>query len=570
MVVSFPALSVSANHGHKKKAAPASRAGATSLSLLRRFRASLVQVEQPLRRGRVTPLQEVGHMSPSHRHPLLANDRSTADTATTAYNPNATAAPQALQQTVSSRWHPRRWPTLAAALLASCAAAPSPPRTDPELTATALPASTRQVARHVAVQGHRGRLTRAEREALLTRLAAQGSASLLQRHLAAQTTYGEIDLTASNDATLLVDGPATFAAMFSAIEQARTSILIESYIIDDAEVAQKLAGLLIDKRAAGLEVAVVYDDVGSFGTPSAYFDQLRAAGVAVCAFNPVNPLRRPRYWNITHRDHRKIAVIDRAIAYTGGINISAVYSAGSLGSGHVPAGVEGGWRDTQIELRGPAAAQLDDLVRDTWAHQGCESELSQPTPAKPMRAAGRDVVQLIPASPDDDFNRIYAMLLTAIDTSRRSVHLTMAYFAPGRDMVDALADAARRGVDVQLILPSISDAKPVLYAGQSYYDRLLSAGVRIHELQDAVLHAKTAVIDGVVSTVGSSNLDWRSLSANNEVNAVVYGEDFGDAMEQVFARDVKVSREVLLADWRRRGVWPRMREGAARAFEALW
>lgn len=471
---------------------------------------------------------------------------------------------------ITPRWHPRRWSALAAALLAGCAAAPTAPRTDPELAATALPTSARQVARHVAVHGHRGRLTRAEREALLARLAAQGSGSLLQRHLAAQATYGEIDLTASNDATLLVDGPATFAAMFGAIEQARTSVLIESYIIDDAEVAQRLAGLLVAKRAAGLEVAVIYDDVGSFATPSAYFDRLRAAGVAVCAFNPVNPLRRPRYWNITHRDHRKIAVIDRAIAYTGGINISAVYSAGSLGSGRVPAGVDGGWRDTQIELRGPAAAQLDDLVRDTWARQGCEPPLATPAPEAPMPAAGRDVVQLIPATPDDEFNRIYAMLLTAIDTSRRSVHLTMAYFAPGQDMVDTLADAARRGVDVQLILPSVSDIRPVLYAGQSYYDRLLSAGVRIHELQDAVLHAKTAVIDGVLSTVGSSNLDWRSLSANNEINAVVYGENFGDAMERVFAQDVQASHEVLLADWRQRGVWRRLRERAARAFEALW
>jgi cardiolipin synthase len=162
------------------------------------------------------------------------------------------------------------------------------------------------------------------------------------------------------------------------------------------------------------------------------------------------------------------------------------------------------------------------------------------------------------------------MLLAAIDTAQRSIHLTMAYFAPGQDMIDALTDAARRGVDVQLVLPSVSDFAPVLYAGQSYYDHLLSAGVRIHELQHAVLHSKTAVIDGVVSTVGSSNLDWRSFSANNEVNAVVYGDDFGDTMQRMFEQDVAASREVTLERWRARSPWARVRELAARAFEAWW
>jgi cardiolipin synthase len=462
---------------------------------------------------------------------------------------------------------------LAAALLAGCTTAPIVPRADRPLATPRAP-STQQVAQQVSVQGHRGRLTSAERQALLARLGAQGNATLLQRHLAAQASLGAIDLTASNDARLLLDGPATFTAMFDAIERARSSILIESYIVEDAAIAQRLATLLAKKRAEGLDVAMIYDDVGSFATPAAYFDGLRASGVGVCAFNPVNPLalssRGPSYWNITHRDHRKIVTIDRQVAYTGGINISAVYSSGSFGRSRPAArSADDGWRDTHIELRGPAAATLDDLFRQTWSSQGCEGTLKAPAQAAP-RAPGRHVVQVIPSAPSDDYNRIYAMLLAAIDTAQRSIHLTMAYFAPGQDMIDALTDAARRGVDVQLVLPSVSDFAPVLYAGQSYYDHLLSAGVRIHELQHAVLHSKTAVIDGVVSTVGSSNLDWRSFSANNEVNAVVYGDDFGDTMQRMFEQDVAASREVTLERWRARSPWARVRELAARAFEAWW
>lgn len=162
------------------------------------------------------------------------------------------------------------------------------------------------------------------------------------------------------------------------------------------------------------------------------------------------------------------------------------------------------------------------------------------------------------------------MMLKAIQTSQRRILITMAYFAPGAEMVDALAEAARRGVDVQLVLPSVSDFAPVRYAGQSYYDRLLREGVRIHELQGSMLHAKTAVFDGVVSIVGSSNMDYRSFVANNELNAVVLGEDFGTAMQALFERDVKASHEIGLAQGRERGLLPRLREIGARLFERLW
>ena len=137
-------------------------------------------------------------------------------------------------------------------------------------------------------------------------------------------------------------------------------------------------------------------------------------------------------------------------------------------------------------------------------------------------------------------------------------------------MVDALCDAAERGVDVQLVLPAQSDFSPVLHAGRSYYSRLLGASVKIHELQDATLHAKTAVIDGVLSTVGSSNMDWRSFVSNSEVNAVVFGEDFGAAMARMFRTDVDNASPITLAAWRARPLWQQGQEWLARWLERFW
>ena len=452
-----------------------------------------------------------------------------------------------------------------------CATVSAVSRADlPTLAQGANPAP-QAVAAQLQVTGQRGRLTRPEREQLLARLGREGSASLLNRQLAAMTAADSPQLYAGNSARLLIDGPATFAAMFEAIEQARSSVLIQSYIVEDSSVARKLTELLLKKRAQGVPVLLLYDAVGSIKTTQAFFDGLHAAGVPTCASNPVNPLQRPGYWNITERDHRKIVSVDRQVGFTGGINISAAYASGSFGrGGRARANPDLGWRDTQVRLQGPAVAALDDLVRRSWQDQGCQGALPDLPAAQAGAAGGPNVVRVIPASPGEPVNRIYTMLLTAIDAAQRSVHLTMAYFAPGAEMVDALCDAAERGVDVQLVLPAQSDFGPVLHAGRSYYSRLLGAGVKIHELQDATLHAKTAVIDGVLSTVGSSNMDWRSFTSNSEVNAVVFGEDFGDAMTRMFRTDVANASPISPAAWRARPLWQQGKEWLARWLERFW
>jgi cardiolipin synthase len=336
--------------------------------------------------------------------------------------------------------------------------------------------------------------------------------------------------------------------------------------------------------AEGVRVALVVDSVGSIGSDPAFFEALAAGGVAVCAFNPINPLQRLGEWGLSHRTHRKLLVVDNDIAFTGGINISRVYASGSFlgGRPRAPAKpLEDGWRDTQIELRGPVVPALARTFIATWADQSCGDAPVGPEPeatgvpasalveAQRPDAAGNRLVKVITSDPRDPQNRIYTTLLASIEASQRSVHLTMAYFAPGEEMISALCDAARRGVDVSLVLPGQSDFSLLLHAGRSYYTQLLDAGVRIHEYRHATMHAKTMVVDGVFATVGSSNMDWRSFVANNEINVVVIGRDFGRELEALFQRDVAASQPVLPEAWAQRPWRQRLLERFGRSVERL-
>lgn len=467
--------------------------------------------------------------------------------------------------------------TFASALLgglASCTALPAREAPTPGVAPAQLPGA-------VQVSDARGPLPATTMRRVAADIAAEGRSALALHHLGVLAAQGDAHLLRGNTAKLLVDGPQTFAAMRSAIASATTRVLLESYIFEDDGLAAEIGELLATKAGQGVGVAILYDALGSFGSDKGFFENLRARGVSVCAFNPVNPVRRPGYWGINHRDHRKILVVDERVGFTGGINVSKVYASGSSGSsgGRGPSGFgssgddeedwrRNGWRDTQIELRGPIAPALAKAFEDHWRKQGCQDPLPRAGRVSPVNA-GETTVQLLLSDPDDPGNPIYTSVLQAIDASRRSVHLTMAYFAPGPDVAAALCAAARRGVAVVLILPSRSDFGLILAAGRSYYRQLLGCGVRIHELQDALLHAKTAVIDGVWSTVGSSNLDWRSFVVNSEVNVVVLGEDFAGVLEQQFERDLTASQAITAEAWSRRGVGQRLTEMVGRLAERL-
>jgi cardiolipin synthase len=372
-------------------------------------------------------------------------------------------------------------------------------------------------------------------------------------------------LLAGNKVTLLFDGPQTMRAMMAAISNARDHINLETYIFDQDELGLKFADLLIAKQRAGVQVNIIYDSVGTIGTPAEFFERMRAAGIKLTEFNPVSPFKRFGGWRLNNRDHRKILVVDGKIGFTGGVNIAKDYARSSLFRSRGRANRELGWRDTHIQIEGPAVASLQWLFLDTWARQNAGDVLDRKY-FPPLPAAGERVARVIASSPGGDFE-IFKAYALAMQQARKSIHITVAYFAPDTQIVELLSAAARRGVDVKLVFPAISDAGMVFHAGRSFYADLLNAGVKIYEFQESVLHAKTAVIDSAWSTVGSANLDVRSFLHNTEVNVVVIGEDFGVLMEKAFDEDLRHSVEITRESWAQRPLMDRVKEGFARMFE---
>lgn len=454
------------------------------------------------------------------------------------------------------------WLSMLFALAAtSCA---TPPRVIVDVNAAEPPA-------RVAPQATDGRrtLAPAEAAAVVRKIERSSRSDLLSRHLALVESHVQEPLVTGNRARLLIDGPQTHEAMFAAIEQAKHSIELETYILESGSVGERLAAALVRKQAQGVRIRVLYDAVGSLTTESSYFERIKAQGIGLCAFNPIKPTEANKDLTLNNRDHRKILVVDRRIAFTGGINISGVYASGSFGSGRrAPAEdlKKNGWRDTHVALQGPVVDSLLKLFDDAWARQNCEGPATAARTLPPPRPAGDEVMRVIAQDPQADRNEFYVEVLSAIGHAEEHAWLTFGYFVPDPQTVDALKAAAKRGVDVRILVPGQSDVWLTLYAGRSHYTDLLEAGVRIYERQNAVLHAKTAVVDGVWSTVGSSNLDWRSFVHNFEVNVVILGPDMASQLRALFERDLAASHEITAAQWQQRGAGSRLKE----AFSRMW
>ena len=285
-------------------------------------------------------------------------------------------------------------------------------------------------------------------------------------------------------------------------------------------------------------------------------------------FNPVNPMQAREGWELDHRDHRKLLIVDRRIAFLGGINIGSVYSGGSFSKGPRDKSADGSsaWRDTDLQLEGPVVAELQKLFLSTWTAQKAEP-LAQRNYFSNIASAGREVVRAIGSSPDESVNQMHATLISAIASARTSMRLTNAYFVPDPQLVAALEVAARRGGDVALILPSQSDSSLALQAGRSHCEDLLKAGVKLFERSGVILHCKTALIDGVWATVGSTHLDWRSFLHDQELNAVVLGQDFGRHVQVMFDKDLAASEAITVDRWAHRPLEVRVKERLAKVWE---
>jgi cardiolipin synthase len=327
------------------------------------------------------------------------------------------------------------------------------------------------------------------------------------------------------EVTLLRDGGPTFTAMLDAITQAKTSILLETYILAADHTGDRFKLALVERARAGVAVRIIYDAVGSFGLSSAWIDDLRAAGAEVIDFNPIAPWRAR--FNLSHRDHRKILVVDDVVAFTGGLNIANDYAAVAEG------GV--GWRDMHCRVRGAVVADLARLFRRTWLRSG-----GTPFPAAKRTTGilGESFVRVIENTARRKRTSIRRAYLHVIRAAHRTLRIHNAYFLPDRGLRRALIRAAGRGVDVQIIVPGHSDVRLIEWASLYVLRRLASRGVKILRWRGPMMHAKTAVVDASWSTIGSYNFDAQSRFNNLEVCVEILDPAIGQQMLAEFEHDI--------------------------------
>ncbi|MFW5921334.1 MAG: phospholipase D-like domain-containing protein, partial [Polyangiales bacterium] len=314
----------------------------------------------------------------------------------------------------------------------------------------------------------------------------------------------------------------------------------------------RFAEALADRARAGVKVRISYDAVGSWDSEDAVFETMREAGCEVYEHAPIRPWRRRfKIGVLNNRDHRKMLVVDGRICFTGGINFGDPWAS-------IEDGGEG-WRDDMIRVEGPAARQMREIFLDSWRAAHAEPSDDEPEPEAPEAKEGSQV-RVVSNHYRGTRRAIRREYLSRIATARERIVIANSYFIPDRVVRRALADAARRGVEVNVLLPGDNDVPAVQWASRRLYGWLMKRGIQLFEWYGTVLHSKSAVIDGHWCTVGSYNLDWRSLRFNLEVVAVVEDDRVGRALEERLAQDLERATPVRLADWRYRPLGDRLLE----------
>lgn len=385
--------------------------------------------------------------------------------------------------------------------------------------------------------------------------------------MASEAKLTDYPLVGGNKVTLLIDGPMAFKSMFSAIDKAKHHIHLETFIIDDDKIGRKLADKLIESARRGVEVRMIFDAVGGLGAKDAFLQRMRENGIQLYKYHPIDPTEDWRPWRINSRHHRKILIVDGKTGFTGGLNISKVYSTSSFSVSSRKKNNKEGWRDTHVRITGPVVAELQSLFIDLWKEEYSGDNFQDSKYFPTLGKTGNDYVRVIQSTSDDSEKEIYNVYLAAINNARQKIWITQGYFSPDKRFLDALKGAAERGVDVRLLLPGLTDSLITINSSRNHYQELLESGVRIFERKDALQHAKTAVVDGLWSTVGSSNLDFRSFLHANEANVTIWGKDFGKEMEEAFLADQNFNNEMLLKEWRNRSLSQRIFESIASLFD---
>ncbi len=366
-------------------------------------------------------------------------------------------------------------------------------------------------------------------------------------------------LTTDNRVRILKNGSEKFPAIFDAIRKAKKHIHIEYYIIDNDELGNKFRELLIEKAKEGIEVRLIYDDVGSWSLSKKYLKSMKNAGVHVDCFMRI---RFPHFTSkANYRNHRKIIVIDGTIAFVGGINIADRYLHGTKKLGE--------WRDTHVMLEGGAATMLQVQFMADWYFVSKEvlgikkyfTPLSNSTSGK--------AVQILSGGPDSDWATINQFYFSAITSAKKHIYITTPYLIPTNELTNALKIAALSLIDVRILLPQNGDSVMPKWSTYSYIDELLEAGVKIYFYSKGFVHAKLIMVDGELSSIGTANFDFRSLETNFEVNAVIYDTEVTQQLELQFKEDLANSKHVTEPLWRRRPYHYKIKEAFARLLGPL-
>jgi cardiolipin synthase len=349
---------------------------------------------------------------------------------------------------------------------------------------------------------------------------------------------------ASNESvTILNDGEETFISIFEALEKAKHYIHVEYYILKLDEIGTKLFDILKRKAAEGVEVKVIYDSVGSMGMKYSKKREIRASGIQLESFLRIYfPLFSSRS---NYRNHRKIVVVDGKIGFTGGINVADNYINKPDSDSY--------WRDTFVRIEGNSVYALNAVFSADWYF--ITKQHSQSKPPKTMKLKDKgNYTQIISGCPDSDWKVILQFYFAAISTAKKSVYITTPYFIPNEEVISAIRIAALRGLDVRIILPEITDSKITKWCSESYLGSLIQAGVKIYLYQPGFVHSKVIIIDGVVSSVGTANMDYRSMDTNFEVNAVFYEKKIASELTEFFFRDIEDCELLTFEDWKNRPI----------------
>jgi len=362
--------------------------------------------------------------------------------------------------------------------------------------------------------------------------------------------YTGTTVVGGNRVEILLNGEEIFPAKLALIRGARRTINYAQYVFEDGEPAEDVAAALADRCRAGIKVNVLLDAVGALAMPNALRDEMSKAGCRVETYRPLRPFALDR---LNYRNHRRILVVDGLAGVTGGSGISGKWSGNGREEGH--------WRDTDVLLEGPVVEQLQGAFAENWL-EATGVALGGPDyfPRRRLDSKGLVDAQVVRSSPAGGSTAMYTMFLLALASARHSIHITNPYFVPDEKMITTLVAAAKRDVEVVLIIPGAIDHNLVRQASRSEFGRLLKNGVQIYEYRPALLHAKTMVVDGIWATVGSTNLDHRSFSLNEELNVAIYDATTAQRLEQVFQQDLSNSRRVMYDDWNHRGFTSRFLE----------